>query len=686
MQKNLISEKVKFYIQQMTKTNDSYFPFSAIRAGQREFMEDVWDSVESEKILIAHAPTGIGKTVAALVPALQYALENEKTVFFLTSKRSQHKIAVDTLRLIKQQANINLVAVDITSKQSMCPSATSIYREFYSLFNEFCKSEQKNKRCRYFLKNDEEALRRIRDEILHVEELCDWCTGRGVCPYKAALEVAERADVVVCDYNYLFSPDITERVLEKLEAGLDDLIVIVDEAHNLPDRIRNNLSNTLRMSTVTSAAREIRYIDREMYGNLMELERIFTKLVMKASKTKAAEIPVERNFMLEEMEKVLRRRIEAISYDEFVNTLQRIAEDFETDGAAATSKIANDVLSSEEKRLLKTLKKSRDSSTRTTRSPRYNKEREAAQRNIINVAEFLDGWRTREKCVRIFSLAQRENPTLYFKLLDPSVISAPIFAQVHSTILMSGTLCPTEMYADVLGATSDRLKGKEILMREYRSPFPAENRQIVVTEELTTKYTERGEEMYRKVAEKIGEVAKYVKGGMAVFFPSYALLNDIAAYLPEAVSRRAMVERRAMNKAEKNRLYELLRDTNDGILLAVQGGSFSEGLDYESNTLKAIIVVGVPLSPPTLEVKLIEGYYTGKYGAEKGRLYGYLYPAVTKVLQAAGRGIRSEQDRCIIVLMDYRFARFPYKNCLPSDYDLTLTDRAEVLCRKFFLP
>ncbi|MHC1600660.1 MAG: DEAD/DEAH box helicase, partial [Candidatus Methanospirareceae archaeon] len=268
-------------------------------------MEDVWDSVESEKILIAHAPTGIGKTVAALVPALQYALENEKTVFFLTSKRSQHKIAVDTLRLIKQQANINLVAVDITSKQSMCPRATSIYREFYSLFNEFCKSEQKNKRCRYFLKNDEEALRRIRDEILHVEQLCDWCTGRGVCPYKAALEVAERADVVVCDYNYLFSPDITERVLEKLEAGLDDLIVIVDEAHNLPDRIRNNLSNTLRMSTVTSAAREIRYIDREMYGNLMELERIFTKLVTKASKTKAAEIPVERNFMLEEMEKVL---------------------------------------------------------------------------------------------------------------------------------------------------------------------------------------------------------------------------------------------------------------------------------------------------------------------------------------------------------------------------------------------
>ncbi|MHC1610671.1 MAG: ATP-dependent DNA helicase [Candidatus Methanospirareceae archaeon] len=626
----------------MTRRNDSFFPFSSIREGQREFMEDVRDSVASEKILIAHAPTGIGKTVAALVPALHYALENEKTIFFLTSKRSQHKIAIETLRLIKEHAKLNFVAVDITSKQSMCPRATSIHLEYYSLFNEFCKSEQKNKRCRYFLKNDEEALQRIRDEILHVEELCSWCTGRGLCPYKAALEVAERADVVVCDYNYLFSPEITERVLEKIETGLDEIIVIVDEAHNLPDRIRNNLSRTLRMSTVTSAAREIRYIDREISGNLMELEKIFMKLALEASEKRAVEIAVERDFLVEEMEKVLRRRIEAIGYDDFVNMLRNIAEDLD------------------------------------------KKEKETVQRNIINVAEFLDGWRTRERCVRIFSLAQRENPVLYFKLLDPSVISAPIFARAHATIMMSGTLCPTEMYADVLGATPARIGGKEIVMREYKSPFPKENRQILVTKELTTKYRERGEEMYKKIAWKIAEVAKYVKGCMAIFFPSYALLRSIAAYLPEEVIRRAMVERREMKKEERNRLYESLRDTPDGILLAVQGGSFSEGMDYESNTLKAIIVVGLPLSPPTLEVKMIESYYVSKYGAEKGRLYGYLYPAITKVLQAAGRGIRSEKDRCIILLMDYRFARYPYKNCLPSDYEMKLTDRAEEFCKAFF--
>jgi len=637
----------------MEEDKPFFFPFPSVREGQREFMEDVKQAVEGGNILAAHAPTGIGKTVAVLVPALQYAVQNDKTVFFLTSKRSQHKIAIDTLRLIKERAKLNFVVVDIISKQSMCPRAKagSIYREFYSLFSEFCRSEQKNRRCRYFVNRDEEAPRRIRKEIMHVEELYEWCSFRGVCPYKAALEVGESADVLVCDYNYLFSSDIAETVLEKIGKGLEDVIVIVDEAHNLPDRIRNNLSSELRMSIITDAARDLRHTNREIYGNLMELETIFAKLAMVARKSKKEEINVDRDFLVDEMEKVLRRRIVAMSYDDFVNSLRNIAE------RSGTSEDAENT-------------KYRD---------------EALQRNVLNIADFLDEWRTSEKCLRIFSASQHnENPSLHFKLLDPSIVSEPVFTGAHSTIMMSGTLCPAEMYAEILGASSDRIKGKEIVLREYKSPFPEENRLIVVTRGLTTKYTKRGEEMYSKIAGKIAEVAEYVQGGMAVFFPSYALQRDIAVYLPEEVRRKAIVERREMRKEEKNRLYELLREDNEGILLAVQGGSFSEGMDFESNMLKAIIVVGLPLSPPTLEVKTVVGYYMGKFGAEKGKLYGYLYPAITKVLQAAGRGIRSEHDRCIIILMDYRFAQFPYKNCFPADYHVTLTDRAEEFAKSFF--
>ncbi|MEA3488421.1 MAG: ATP-dependent DNA helicase [Euryarchaeota archaeon] len=637
----------------MAEKKHAIFPFPSVRAGQKEFMKDVQHAVDSGGILIAHAPTGIGKTVAVLAPALQYAIENDKTLFFLTSKKSQHKIAIDTLRLLKERMNLDVVAVDITSKQSMCPRAVSIYREFYSLFNEFCKYEQKNKRCRYFMKQDEDTIRGIKEEIMHVEELCSWCTTRGICPYKAALDAGKSADVLVCDYNYLFSHDIAERVLEKTETGLEDIIVIVDEAHNLPDRIRNNLSSELRMKVLSETARGIRATNREMYDNLLQLEMMFKRLTREAVKQNKSEIRVERDFLLDGLESILRRRIDAMSYAEFIDSLRHIAEGF-------------------------------DSGTKNTKNTKYRAEKETLQRNILTMADFFDSWQTEEKCLRIFSVSQQDNPTIFFKLLDPSVVSEPIFAKAHATILMSGTLCPTEMYADILGAAPDRLKGKELVLNEYRSPFPAENRLVVVTKELTTKYTKRGDEMYQNIANKIDEVAKYVIGGMAVFFPSYALLKNIYAYLPDDVRSRAIVEKREMNKDEKNRLYEMLRDNFSKVLLAVQGGSFSEGMDYESNTLKAIIVVGLPLSPPTLEVKTIEGYYIGKYGTEKGRHYGYFYPAITKVLQAAGRGIRSEHDRCIIVLMDYRFARYPYKNCLPPDYDITFTDKAEDLCKDFF--
>ena len=631
----------------------SFFPFPHVREGQREFMDDVKHAVEAGGILIAHAPTGIGKTVAALAPAVQYAIENEKTVFFLTSKRSQHKIAIDTLRLINERNGLNLTAVDITSKQSMCPRAVSIYREFYSLFNEFCKNEQRNKRCWYYMNHDEEALARIRCEIMHVEELCEWCKTRRVCPYKAALEVGKTADVIVCDYNHLFSRDIAAKVLEKIEKGLDELIVIVDEAHNLPDRIRNNLSSELRLKTVSETARGIRNIDREMYNNLIEMEMILKKLVTNAARAKRAEITVDRDFLIGELEKMLRRRIEVMSYNEFVNAIRSRAEAIQ-----------------------ESVSTSRSMSTSTD----GESGREILQSNLVSISDFLDAWTTEEKCLRILSI--NDNPTLSLKLLDPSVLSEPVFRGAHATVMMSGTLYPVEMYADVLGAA--RINGREIALREYKSPFPRENRLIAVTKGLTTKYTRRGEAMYRRIGEKIEGIAENVRGGMAVFFPSYALLKAILAYLSPQVRRRVMVERREMGKVERNRLYEQLRDEESRILFAVQGGSFSEGMDYESNILKAIIVVGLPLSPPTLEVKATQGYYTGKYGAEKGRLYGYLYPAITKVLQAAGRGIRSEHDRCIIILMDYRFAQFPYKRCLPPDFDMIFTDRVEDLCKRFF--
>jgi len=268
---------------------------------------------------------------------------------------------------------------------------------------------------------------------MHVEELCEWCKTRRVCPYKAALEVGKTADVIVCDYNHLFSRDIAAKVLEKIEKGLDELIVIVDEAHNLPDRIRNNLSSELRLKTISETARGIRNIDREMYNNLIEMEMILKKLVTNAARAKRAEITVDRDFLIGELEKMLRRRIEVMSYNEFVNAIRSRAEAIQE-----------------------------SVSTSTSTDGESGREREILQSNLVSISDFLDAWTTEEKCLRILSI--NDNPTLSLKLLDPSVLSEPVFRGAHATVMMSGTLYPVEMYADVLGAA--RINGREIALRD----------------------------------------------------------------------------------------------------------------------------------------------------------------------------------------------------------------------------
>ena len=612
------------------------FPFPAIRPGQKEMLEDVREIINVGGTLIAHAPTGIGKTAAALAPALEYAVKNDKIVFFLTSKQSQHKIVIDTLKLIKNKKNVDFTAIDIISKQAMCPRG--IAKEYYAVFNELCKIGQKTGECSYARNYNKDVTHYITENILHVEELKDICTSMGACPHKTASNAIANAHVAVCDYNYVFS-DILETILDKTNRSLSDMILIIDEAHNLPDRIRNHLSRELSVNALREAAREVKSANAHVENKIIHnhLTKIIRSFNEFAKDVSGDEQNIEKRVIVNSINKVLSESLDPTDYDTFANTLKdasaRIAENSE-DGASY----------------------------------------------VMNVAEFLAGWNTDLPCSRIFSSSP---PAFSLKLLDPSLISMDIITGVHAAVMMSGTLYPTEMYADILGA-----KKKKTMLREYESPFPKENRLIAVTKGLTTLYESRSESMYERMAEKISKIAGVVKntvqGNTAVFFPSYALLNDVVKYFPEEMNERILTERRNMSKRQKNHLYNKLRKSSGRVLMGVQAGSLSEGLDYEDNMLKAVIIVGLQLSPPTLYVKNLKRYYADKFGGEKGMLYGYTYPAVSKVLQAAGRGIRSETDVGAIILMDFRFSLPRYMKCLPPDYDIKITEETERICEEFF--
>jgi len=281
--------------------------------------------------------------------------------------------------------------------------------------------------------------------------------------------------------------------------------------------------------------------------------------------------------------------------------------------------------------------------------------------------EFLTRWRDQDIGILRLVVPGTEGK-FAFRLMDPSVLSKRVFDRVHASLLMSGTLYPAEMYADLLGIDRSR---REI--RTYGSPFPKTNRLLLVHPELTTLYAKRSSEMHDRIAEQIGAIATAVRGNVALFFPSYELLEQAhSRFLALRVRKRVLVERPEWTKAQRDGSIEALRvSRGDGgaVLFAVQGGSLSEGVDYEGNVLAAVVVVGLPLSPPNVEVEALKDYYCRKFGFAKGYDYAYVFPAVNKVLQAAGRPIRSERDRAAIILLEGRLLEPRYARCLPPDFD-----------------
>jgi len=595
----------------------SLFPFPNIRDGQKEFLQDAKKAVEDGKHLIAYAPAGIGKTAAALTSCLECALQDSRTVFFLTSKRTQHRIAVETLRKISEKTE--LTAVDVIAKHAMC-----IRKEAMAIragFNEWCVTQQK--KCKPFLNYSHKASHFVAENIMNVEELMDYCISEEMCPYRTAFEAAKSANVVVCDYNYIFSP-MSASVLSKMEKTLSDTVLIVDEAHNLPDRIRENFSASLDAFMLRGTANEIKETDEVLRRHLLSLASVFDRF------PRGGEAIVAEEEFVYTVEDVLKGSLEQMTYDDFLERLKM----------SAKAIIEGDTW---------------------------------VYPNILRVIEFLDGWRTQEKCVRILS-----NASLSYRLLDPSMVSAEIFEGVHASVLMSGTLYPTHIYADILGIPPARR-----ITGEYRSPFAKKNRLVLLSKGITTRYVERGEMLYGRIASRISTLTSCIPRNAAAFFPSYEILERVASCVKS--EKKILTEGREMSKREREGLFEKLmkaKSKGGALLLGVQGGSMSEGIDYYDNLLDAVFIVGLPLAPPSLEVKSIIYYYNQVF--EDGEYYGYILPAMNKVLQAAGRLIRSESDRGVVILMDDRFIQPKYLRCFPKDFAFSVVRDEEKACKGFF--
>lgn len=614
------------------------FPYADVRGGQKELLQDVEETVKTGGILLAHAPTGIGKTVAAIAPALEYALENHKTLLFLTPKHSQHAIVIDTLAGINRRHGTRITAVDIIGKRWMCQHHVEDLdsREF----NEFCRSKKKDETCAYYnnvrkkgkLGEDaKETVAEINGKLMHNEEVVKKCSERKLCPYEVYMEAGKKANVIICDYFHVFSPRIREAFLGKLEKDLEDCMLIVDEAHNLPERIRSLLSLNLSDYTLKMAANEAAVLGRKNLGeDLGDAMKVLKKFARRLEEGE------ERYVKKEELVDAIEEKTK-MEYDDLTAALDSLGEE--------VLKIPN----------------------------RYR----SYAKSIYN---FLDQWKGEDiGYARI--LKKTKNVTLSYRCLDPAVSCKQVFDSTHSAVLMSGTLLPLNMYTKVLGLNENRVRE-----RSYKSPFPPENKLGLIQTGLTTKYTKRSSLMYGKYATAIANTAGHIPGNMAVFHPAYHIMDSINRELvKQPMSKPMLIERKEMNKGQKKELYTRLtrlKENGGGILMGVQAGSLSEGVDYPDNMLSAVLIIGLPLEKPDLETQALIDYYDFKF--QRGWDYGYIYPAMNRAMQAAGRCIRSETDKGAIILMDERYKWANYRKCLPDDFEFKVTESPEEHLKKFF--
>ena len=618
---------------------DTLFPYPEMRPYQEDLVNDIASAMSRSACHIAHAPTGLGKTAAALGPAIGYAKKHDKVVFFLTSRNTQHRLALDTIRDIGKQHNVQVACADIIGKQNLCPVEGT--QGLYSReFTEYCRAMREDGRCIHYartraknnsLTTDAKAhLATLRHRMpISADELVTSCANEELCPYEMSLALAKKAQVIVSDYYYLFHPSIRETLLAKLGKDISDIIVVIDEGHNLPTRIRELLTQRMSTRVLSRAQSEAKKIHHhEKRALLEEIERILFD---------------QADSVAQNEEKLLPKKtlIDAV---EEMGDVDSIIEDLE-DAADKTRE-------------------------------------EQKQSSIGTVASFLDGWRGDDAgYARILHKAidQRgEVVTLSYQCLDPSIVTGEIIKKAHATVLMSGTLTPTHMYRDVLGFPSDTTQ------KEYPSPFPSSNRLVMVNPSVTTKYNERSDQQFENIARVCAEMIDAIPGNSVVFFPSYGLKKMISEKLSTMTKRTVLEEQSSMTPDDRADLIERFRgyQRTGAVLLAVTAGSFGEGIDMPGDELKGVLVVGLPLQPPTLVVKELIRYYDERFS--KGWDYGYTLPAIAKSLQNAGRCIRTEKDKGVIAFLDRRYLFNTYFKCFPPDWNVQPTKDHVNLVTEFF--
>lgn len=591
-----------YQIEWRKKRNESMenleFPFE-YRKGQRKMVSGIYHAISKKEQIFIQAPTGVGKTMSAVFPAVRAIGQGmAETVFYLTARTITRTVAQDAFEILRDRGLLFKV-ITITAKEKLC----------------FCdKLECDPEKCPYAKGHYD----RINDAVYELwtteqsfdrETLLRHAQKWQVCPFEMSLDLAIWMDGVICDYNYVFDPNVClKRFFGENVSG--NYLFLIDEAHNLVDRGREMYSASICLNDVIETRKFVKPYSQKLWKKLGKVKKQMEELRQNCGEWKVQENAGVLPISLLSVQGELDQLLEESPAQEVVDGILDFY--FEV-------------------------------------------------RDFLNISELVDD-------NYVVYTAFDENGRFYMKLfcVNPAENLQKCLDKGNSTVFFSATLLPLQYYRKMLSTRSENF-GMYV-----ESPFEQKKRCLMICRDVSSKYTRRGYEEYRKIAEYIARMSWQKKGNYMVFFPSYRLMEDVYQVYQDEFSVswvRCISQHASMTELEREEFLEEFTEETEETLVGfcVMGGIFSEGIDLIGDRLIGAAVVGTGLPQVNCEREILKGYYDEK--GEQGFDYAYRYPGMNKVLQAAGRVIRTKEDTGAILLMDERFLNRDYRNLFPREWN-----------------
>lgn len=569
------------------------FPFE-YREGQKDLCVSVYKTISRNKVLFIQAPTGVGKTVSTIFPAVMALSKGHgDKIFYLTAKTITRTVAENTYDELRKQ-NLKIRTIILTAKDKICPHNTQ------------CNPVD----CPFADGHYDRVNGAVSDIIEHEykidrEKIMEYAVKHNVCPFEFSLDISYWCDGITCDYNYVFDPNVYLRRFFS-EENKGNYIFLIDEAHNLVERGREMYSASISKQDVMDFINLVKNYDSKLYN---QAERINKSLL-------AIKRMVDKDYLVLESAGTVTVQLNNI-YDEILRFMEEHKQFADKD------------------LVLDFFFKVRD---------------------FISISELVD-----ENYIIYARLSNQGDLILKEFCVNPSDNLNMCLRKGRSAVFFSATFLPINYYKNLLRGYDD----------DYavyaKSPFNSDNRKVLIASDVTTKYSDRSSRQYDRVYNYINTAVNVKKGNYIVFFPSYSYMQEVYSRY-NAGDFECILQTNDMDEAQREEFLEqfgAMHYDKSLVGFCVMGGIFSEGIDLKEESLIGAIVVGTGLPQTGVERTLLMERFS-KEG--KGFEYAYVYPGLNKVLQSAGRVIRTDKDRGIILLLDNRFLSGQYDGMMPAEW------------------